>query len=160
MLRTVASPGTYGCHDRRFFCKCTEVTDNSCAPSAWCKYQGSAELRSWTTTEFSHSAGGPQLELRWGPGRAKRARARLTNFRPPLRPEKPDRKINSAPPQKKKKVFLGRKKFFEGGFQASAGILWLFVSTTTDIAKHHSVAVTLTMCESGSRDAPCDCRHL
>ena len=26
--------------------------------------------------EFSHSAGGPQLELRWGPGRAKRARAR------------------------------------------------------------------------------------
>ena len=101
MLRTVASPGTYGCHDRRFFCKCTEVTDNSCAPSAWCKYQGSAELRSWTTTEFSHSAGGPQLELRWGPGRAKRARARLTNFRPPLRPEKPDRKINSAKERKK-----------------------------------------------------------
>ena len=28
--------------------------------------------------EFSHSAGGPQLELRWGPGRAKRARARHT----------------------------------------------------------------------------------
>ena len=63
-------------------------------------------------------------------------------------------------PPKKKKVFLGRKKFFEGGFQASAGILWLFVSTKTDTAKHHSVAVTLTMCESGARDAPCDCRHL
>ena len=78
------------------------------APSAWCKYQGSAELRSWATTEFSHSAGGPQLELRWGPGRAKRARARLTNFRPPLRPEKPDRKINSACTQKKKKK---KKKF-------------------------------------------------
>ena len=31
MLRTVASPGTFGYHDRRFFCKCTEVTDNSCA---------------------------------------------------------------------------------------------------------------------------------
>ena len=29
MLRTVASLGTFGCHDRRFFCKCTEVTDNS-----------------------------------------------------------------------------------------------------------------------------------
>ena len=28
--------------------------------------------------KFSHSAGGPQLELRWGPGRAKRARARHT----------------------------------------------------------------------------------
>ena len=28
-------------------------------------------------------------------------------------------------PPKKKKVFLGRKNFFEGGFQASAGILWL-----------------------------------
>ena len=27
---------------------------------------------------FSHSAGGPQLDLRWGPGRAKRARARHT----------------------------------------------------------------------------------
>ena len=27
MLRTVASPGTFGCHDRRFFHKCTEVTD-------------------------------------------------------------------------------------------------------------------------------------
>ena len=26
--------------------------------------------------EFAHSAGGPQLELGWGPGRAKRARAR------------------------------------------------------------------------------------
>ena len=39
MLRTVASPGTFGYHDHRFFCKCTEVTDNSCAPSAWCKYQ-------------------------------------------------------------------------------------------------------------------------
>ena len=78
------------------------------APSAWCKYQGSAELRSWATTEFSHSAGGPQLELRWGPGRAKRARARLTNFRPPLRPEKPDRKINSGfgVKTKKKKNWL------------------------------------------------------
>ena len=29
--------------------------------------------------KFSHSAGGPQLELRWGPGRAKRARARHTS---------------------------------------------------------------------------------
>ena len=28
--------------------------------------------------KFSYSAGGPQLELRWGPGRAKRARARHT----------------------------------------------------------------------------------
>ena len=28
--------------------------------------------------KFSHSAGGPQLELRWRPGRAKRARARHT----------------------------------------------------------------------------------
>ena len=28
--------------------------------------------------KFSHSAGGPQLEIRWGPGRAKRARARHT----------------------------------------------------------------------------------
>ena len=27
MLRTVASPGTFGCHDRRFFYRCTEVTD-------------------------------------------------------------------------------------------------------------------------------------
>ena len=73
-------------------------------PVCWCKYQGSAEPRSWTTTEFSHSAGGPQLELRWGPGRAKRARARLTNFRPPLRPEKPDRKINSGRRRKKNRV--------------------------------------------------------
>ena len=30
------------------------------------------------SAKFSHSAGGPQLELRWGPGRAKRARARHT----------------------------------------------------------------------------------
>ena len=29
--------------------------------------------------EFSHSAGGPQLELGWGPGRAKRARAPQQN---------------------------------------------------------------------------------
>ena len=29
MLRTVASPGTFGCHDRRFFHKCTEVTDKA-----------------------------------------------------------------------------------------------------------------------------------
>ena len=49
---------------------------------------------------------------------------------------------------------LGQKKFFEGGFQASAGILWLFVSTTTDTAKHHSAAVTLTMRESGARMLP------
>ena len=35
----------------------------------------SHELRRWITEEFSHSAG-PQLELGWGPGRAKRARAR------------------------------------------------------------------------------------
>ena len=28
--------------------------------------------------KFSYSAGGPQLEVRWGPGRAKRARARHT----------------------------------------------------------------------------------
>ena len=27
MLRTVASPGTFGCCDRRLFYKCTEVTD-------------------------------------------------------------------------------------------------------------------------------------
>ena len=27
MLRTVASPGTFGCHDRLFFYRCTEVTD-------------------------------------------------------------------------------------------------------------------------------------
>ena len=27
MLGTVASPGTFGCHDRRFFYRCTEVTD-------------------------------------------------------------------------------------------------------------------------------------
>ena len=40
-------------------------------------------------------------------------------------------------PPKKKKSFFGAKKIFEGGFQASAGILWLFVSTTTDTAKHH-----------------------
>ena len=57
-------------------------------------------------------------------------------------------------PPKKKKVFLGRKKIFEGGFQASAGILWFFVSTTTDTAKHHSAAVTLTMRESGARMFP------
>ena len=29
MLRTVASPGTFGCHDCRFFHKCTEVTDKA-----------------------------------------------------------------------------------------------------------------------------------
>ena len=81
-------------------------------------------------------------------------------------PKKKKKKIRGgaknifAPPQKKKKSFFGRKFFFEGGFQTSAGILWLFVSTTTDTAKHHSVAVTLTMCESGARDTPCDCRHL
>ena len=62
-------------------------------------------------------------------------------------------KIFLHPPKKKKK-FLGRKNFFEGVFQAPAGILWLFVSTTTDTAKHHSVAVTLTMCESGAREPP------
>ena len=29
MLRTVASPGTFGCHDCRSFHKCTEVTDKA-----------------------------------------------------------------------------------------------------------------------------------
>ena len=29
MLRTVASPGIFGCHDCRFFHKCTEVTDKA-----------------------------------------------------------------------------------------------------------------------------------
>ena len=29
MLRTMASPGTFGCHDCRFFHKCTEVTDKA-----------------------------------------------------------------------------------------------------------------------------------
>ena len=36
MLRTVAS---LGCHDCRFICKCTEVTDNSCTMCAWHKYK-------------------------------------------------------------------------------------------------------------------------
>ena len=35
MLRTVASPGT-GCHDRRFFYRCTEVIDKRLTPTTAC----------------------------------------------------------------------------------------------------------------------------
>ena len=62
MMRTVASLGCHACHDCRLFCKCTGANINEVPNSE----------------KFSHSAGGPQLELRWGPGRAKRARARHT----------------------------------------------------------------------------------
>ena len=51
----------HGCHDRRFFCKCIEITDTACAH---CKYQCSVELRSRIIEEFSRSAGGPN-ELGW-----------------------------------------------------------------------------------------------
>ena len=48
MLRTVASPGTFGCHDCRFFHKCTEVTDKADtlrivvhpSPPAFCASEG------------------------------------------------------------------------------------------------------------------------
>ena len=48
MLRTVASPGTFGCQDCRFFHKCTEVTDKADtlrivvhpSPPAFCASEG------------------------------------------------------------------------------------------------------------------------
>ena len=48
MLRTVASPGTFGCHDCGFFHKCTEVTDKADtlrivvhpSPPAFCASEG------------------------------------------------------------------------------------------------------------------------
>ena len=41
MLRTMASPGTFGCHDCRFFHKCTEVTDKAnTLPPAFCASGG------------------------------------------------------------------------------------------------------------------------
>ena len=120
MLRTVASPGTFGCHDCRFFHKCTEVTDEADtlrivvhpSPPAFCASEGRKRHAS----------------LHWqGVARVKRAQRPLLRGEssgPQMTPgESPDDISGNffSPPQKSQKtaqkLYQKNREFFGLGFR-------------------------------------------
>ena len=131
MLRSVASPGTFGCLDYLFLHKCTEVTDKADT------YDGS-----WFTSflRFCASGGRSLTSLHWQEvaraTRAQRPLLRGESSGPQITPFWPKGVIGKSPVNMSKK-FCGEKIFFPPQksqknspktVSKKQGIFWIWIS--------------------------------
>ena len=121
MLRTVASPGTFGCLDYLFLHKCTEVTDKADT------HDGSWFTLPTSLLRFCASEGRSLTSLHWqGVARATRSQRPLLRGEssgPQITPFWPKGVIGKSPVNMSKK-FCGKKIFFPQKSQKTAQKLY------------------------------------